>query len=141
MKLSTILITLLLIGGFVSGYSGFYGALMAQYGNTSTNFSSLDQSANVTSKISSGMGIMGAAQGDTIESTSYTGALAPLNLVFAAYNAGMLVLSTPNMFYNIIADLWGVMDMPLWVKTMLYGIIGVIVLFSIVEFITGRPTE
>lgn len=138
MKIGTILITLLLIGGFVSGFAGFYGALASQYGMTSHNFTSMSRAEQIANDTSSMMGIVNSSQSDTSAGNYIT--LAPTNLLFGAYHAAMLVFNTPMYFISIFSDLMSVIGLPNWVSPMIIGIIGIIVLFALIEFITGRPT-
>jgi hypothetical protein len=141
MKLATILITLLLIGGFVTGFAGFYGALATQYSKSSHNFTTIVQSEEIAERVNTSMQTMKEAeQNKTIVSEIVAVVSAPLNLLYGAFNVGMLILQTPIYFYNIVNDLMVATDAPFWLQTMLFGIIGVIVLFAVVEFLTGRQT-
>jgi len=141
MKLAEILITLLLIGGFVTGFAGFYGGLASQYSKSSTNFTTMVQSEQIAERINSTMQTMEQAEQEKgIISQVVAVVSAPLNLLYGAFNAGMLVLQTPTYFGNIINDLMVVSGIPFWVQTMVYGIITVIVLFAIIQFLTGRET-
>jgi len=141
MKLATILITLLLIGGFVTGFAGFYGALATQYGMSSKNFTTMVQSEEIAERINTTMQTMETAEQEKgIVSQVIAVVSAPLNLLYGAFNSGMLVLQTPTYFGNILNDLMGLTNIPFWVQTMVYGIITVIVLFAIITFLTGRET-
>lgn len=142
MKLATIIITLLLIGGFVTGMSTFYGALSTSYGMNSTNFSTMVRSEEISTNIETQMQTMKAAeQNQTIVTQVLTALSAPLNLAYGAFNAGMIVLQAPIYFDTMITDLMIATGAPIWVKTMAYGIISVIVLFAIIGFLTGRDVS
>jgi hypothetical protein len=82
------------------------------------------------------MELMGAENEPSTTGTIVT--FAPLNLIFNAYNAGMLVLKTPSIFQNIITTLADAWTIPGWVTVMLFAIIGLIVLGTVIYFITGR---
>jgi len=141
MKLSAILITLLLIGGFVTGFASFYGGLSSQYSKSSKNFTTMVQSEEIYERINTSMQTMKQAeQNNTIVTQIVAVVSAPLNLLYGAFNAGMLVLQTPTYFGNILTDLMTLTNIPSWIQTMVYGIITVIVLFAIIEFVTGRTT-
>lgn len=145
MRLSQILIVLLLVGGFTTGIAGFYGGLATQYGKTSTNFSTMSQSEAIASDINASMQIMKAAeQNRTIVSQIVAVVSAPLNLLFGAYNAGMIIMRTPAYFSSILSDIIvaipGTGGVGGWVWIMVYGILSVIVLAAIIQFITGRET-
>lgn len=141
MKLAPILITLLVIGGFVTGMTTFYGALITHYSSDLNISSSMTMNTtNQTYEQVNSMMSKITAQNKTVESGSIT-ADAPVNLLFATYDAIMLVLKTPTYFISIFSDLMSIGGIPYWVQTMIYGIITVIILFAIFEFISGRATE
>ena len=141
MKLTMIVITLLLVMGFVSGYMGFFGALAGQYGtNIPENFASMNMSSSMASNIQTDI----ANQQDKIDtaqnesSNVLGGATAPVNLISGAFSAGMMLLNAPNYFIAIVSDLTNAAGMPNWVGTMLIGIISISILGAIIYFITQR---
>ena len=142
MKLSTILITLLLVAGFATGFAGFYGAMFTEYNQNASIVSS--STLNVTGQIYEKTESMYEEIEQSSNQTVNSGAsviTGPMNLIYGAYNAGMLVLKTPTLFNAIISDVLTSAKVPLWAQTMIYAIISIIVLFAIIEFLTGRATE
>lgn len=141
MKLATILITLLLIGGFVTGFGGFLGALAGEYGTSTEGFEALNTSAGwyqeLQNDTSSMYGTMNESQSQGFD-TSSLDAWSPTNLVFGAYNAAMLVIQAPAYFMQIIYDLGSAVGVPGWFITMLYAIVSVTVIFALIGFLTGR---
>ena len=148
MRLATILITLLLIGGFTTGVVGFYGALLATYGiadNSPISSYTLNTTNQTYEMISNQSTMMSSAQRNVSAGTS-TSSEAPWNLIIGSYQAVMLILQTPTYLISISSDLMGAgnaygLGMPMWVSTMIGGIIFIIVLFALISFITGRETE
>jgi hypothetical protein len=141
MNLTTLVITLLVIAGFVTGISGFYGAMTTEYGmTTSKDFSTLNASSdyfNRTQSMTNNMyGIVAASQNKS--SGSGILSIAPLNLLYGAYDAFMLVLQTPGYFIAIISDIGSIAGIPAWVMTLATAIVLVIILGAIISFITGR---
>lgn len=142
MKLAPILITLLLIGGFITGINSFYGAMMTKYSmadGSPTSTTTLNITNQTYENVESMMGEVGS-QNRTVD-IGVSILEGPANLIFGAYNAIMLMLKTPSFFLAIFSDLIGIPGIPWWVQTMVYGIVSVIILFAIIEFLTGRATE
>jgi hypothetical protein len=141
MKLTTIIVTLLLIGGFTMGIGGFYGALIAGYGTSDNNplsSATMNMTNRTFEKIQGMTGSLDQNQsttGGTITSD------APTNLITNAFIVGSLILQTPELFSSLISDLTGISGVPTWVGTMVWGIISVIIIFAFIEFITGRQTQ
>jgi hypothetical protein len=140
MRLANILITVLLIGGFSMGFAGFFGSIASPSCLTSHNFTSMNYINQVANTTQSMYGIVNESQTQSFSSGNIL-SIAPVNLLFGAYNAGMLILQTPIFFYSMIYDLTSILGFPAWVAIMLYGIILIIVVFSIISFITGRAAD
>ena len=143
MNLTTIIITLLVIGGFVTGISSFYGAMAANYGlTTSKDFSTLNASSSYFNQTQSMTDNMYGTVAESQNKSSGSGILsiAPLNLLYGAYDAFMLILQTPGYFIAIVRDLGTIAGIPAWVMTLATAIVLVIILGAIIGFITGRLT-
>ncbi len=106
MKITALMILLLLLAGFVSGFAGFYGAMLTEYGANTTSFTSLQHTQDIFNKTEPLYTTMqNATQNKTI-STDIWGALtAPANLVIAAFQGIMTLFSLPTLFGNIFNDL------------------------------------
>lgn len=138
MKMFELLITLLVIGGFAAGLTGFYGALASEYGASYHNFSTIDQSASVYADVNSTLQIVNTSQSEDSANNVFT--TAPGNYLLGAFKAGMMILKTPTYFYAIITDLMGIVGLPSWVGIMVIGIISIIIAALIIDFITGRQS-
>ena len=119
----------------------FFGALAGQYNTTIPNdFSSMNMTSamatNVRTDISNQQNRIDSSQNTSSEILG--GATAPTNLITGAFSAGMLVLNAPGYFIAIINDLSNAAGMPDWVGTMLIGIVSIVILGSIIYFITQR---
>lgn len=139
MKLETIMLSLILIGGFTLGLAGWYGALLAQYG-VADNSPLSSQTLNITNqtytKISESYDTMqSSSNNNTVSVGTNTQVSGPVNLVFGAYAAALLVLDTPKFFQSIITDLLSVAGFPSWVWLVVMGSIFIIILFSVIRFI------
>jgi len=145
MKIITILITLLLVMGFVTGFMGFFGGLAIQYGTTiPEDFSAMNMTStmagNLNSDIDSIQSKVDESQNKSSDSI-FGGASAPLGLVSGAFDAGMMVLNAPGYFVAIINDLSTAAGLPNWVGTMLIGIVSIIIIGAIIQFITSREVS
>jgi len=131
------MITLLLIAGFISGYAGFYGALMTSYDLTEQNFTTLSKTEEIFNQTEEMYSIVNASQKENPSAYDIFVGI-PSNLLVGAYRAGMLVLTIPNFFHAIIVDMGSMVGVARWVIDVLLGIMFVIVIAGIIYFITGR---
>lgn len=123
--------------------TGFYGAMMAKYSlpdNSPISSATLNATDSTYNRLGGMINRTETSMNRTVDSG---GSLldAPTNLAFGVYDSIMLILQVPSFFLGIISDMMSVWDIPVWVQTMAYGIITVVVLFAIFSFITGRETE
>lgn len=147
MKIGTLILTLLLVGGFVTGFAGFFGAMAVRYGVADSpgyqDFDSLNMSSqyyiDVQNDIQSQYDTMNSAQNQSIDTTT-TDAWGPGNLINGAYNAGWLVIKTPMYFIALIYDVGKAAMIPDWAMTMLIATVMCIVIFAVISFLTGRET-
>ena len=141
MKIAPLVISILLIGGFMLGLTGWYGSLMLNYSMPdSSPFGTDSQNAvsNTSQKIADMMGKMDqnkSVSGGNLQTD------APTNMINNVFDAGWLVLSLPNLFSSLITDMTSVWGVPTWVPGLITAIIGAIILFAIIAFVSGRETE
>jgi hypothetical protein len=142
MKIATILITLLLIGGFISGIGGFYTGLMASYPGADNSTPLSSATMNMTNRTQEAFSDMtGTLNQNKSASSGSVTSDAPTNLITNAFVAGNMILKTPALFSALITDITGIAGVPTWVSVMIWGIISVIIVFAVIEFITGRQTQ
>ena len=135
--LSYLLIILIVISGFVVGYTSFYAALLESYSFTGTNTSSLRKTQEIFNKTEEMYETINASQSQNIEAGSFL-LTAPINLLTGAYRAGILVLNIPNYFQAFIHDMGNMVGVPTWVTDMGMGIILVLIIAGIIMFVLGR---
>lgn len=145
MKIGTLVLTLLLVGGFVTGFAGFFGSMAAKYNVADSpgfhDFGSLNASSqyynDVQGTLNTQYDTMGNAQNNSIDITA-TDAGAAGNLFNGAYNAAWLVIKTPTYFIALIYDIGKAAMIPDWAMTMLIAAILCVVIFALIQFLTGR---
>ena len=138
MKISSLLIIIFLISGFVTGFIGFYGALMAANGLTPADFSTSTNTSETLTSIETMYNITEASQNTTAVSGTATSD-APYNLLTGAFNAVMQTLNLPIFFFGLVTDLTTkVTGMPVWFAGIVNGIILVMIIAGLVKFFSGR---
>ena len=137
MKISSLLIVIFLISGFVSGFTLFYGALMNANDLSIYDFNTSANTSQTMSTIESIYNITEASQNTTAVSTS-TGFTGPENIITGGYNVIMQVVNLPIFFGGLITDLTSkIFGLPIWATTMFYGIITILIIAAIMTAILG----
>lgn len=136
-KLSSILITVFITGMFVSGFIGLAGAIItlpsrgeySRSNETSESIQTIERMYNITEASQNQSREGGDFQSDVLS-----------NFIAGAWNAVIGIIEIPAFFGGVIADVTGLPGMPEWFAAGLYGIVGVVVLFAIYYFFTGRDS-
>lgn len=135
MRLSEMIIILLLVSGFVTGFAGFYGAMMTAYDKSPENFSSLEQTTQVYERTEEMYERINATSEDQISSGTWV-ITTPLNLLIGSFRAGLLALQIPNYFQNLFTDLsTRVFGVPVWITSMVMALIFIMVIAGIITFL------
>ena len=137
MRLTEIMVILFLFVGFVSGFVGFYMALMDSYGASYTDLSSFNQTQRIYNKTYEMYSTFNQTKSEPPSPVDYI-LQVPAYLINGIYTAGMVAIEIPNLFSTIISDAVVMTGAPAWVGLIFWGIIAMIVMGSIIYFITGK---
>lgn len=137
MRISTLLITIFLISGFVSGFIGFYGSMISANSLTPYDFTRSSNTTEQSLTLEMIYNISEASQNTTAVSGSAT-TEGPMNIITGGYNIIMQVLNMPVFFGSLITDMTSkVFGIPLWFQTILYAIISIVIIAAIVNALIG----
>jgi len=125
---------------FSTGFIGFYSAMLNANGLTAQGFSYANNTSATVNSLNNIYNTIETSQNQSTGLASGIVSFAPINLLFAAFNAVMTALQTPVFFYNLITDMTAqITGFPLWVSGMFVSIIMIIVISAVIYLIIGRP--
>lgn len=138
MRISELIIIILVIAMFSTGFLGFYGALMNANNLTPQNFTGVNNTSSTVTSIRTMHSDISSAQNTTGTSGNII-SFAPLNLLHGAYNAVMQAFTLPGIFVNIIGELTSsITGWPRWASDSMNAIIMIIVISALIYLIIGR---
>lgn len=136
-KISTLLITVIITGMFVTGIIAFAGAMVSL--PASATFNNSNSTSNAIKTLESMYNITESSQNVSRQGGDYDSDVLS-NFIAGAWNSAIQVMAVPAFFGGLIADLTGMAGMPDWFATGLYTIMSVTVLFAVYYFWTGRDS-
>lgn len=136
MKISSILVSLLLLSGFIAGFYSFYYNIGTQYGVTGIN----DTGLASISYIATVSNFTNSIQTNTTAKRGFLDTLyTDTAIIFGVFEN---ILTLPVILIAVIWDFVNVVSavtsIPPWFTSMCITIISVLVIFKVVEFFTNR---
>lgn len=132
-KLSSLIIGIIVFSGVAVGITSFYGNMLGNYNQTTTNVSYLDKSAAVSANITA---MESALMEDGVSSISVLEI--PYLIARGAFNAIKVLFQSMNIIGSIIADLSVLLNLPVWFVSMILIIISVTIVFGIIGAILKK---
>ena len=138
MKISTLMISVFLIGLFSAGFITFYSSLLGANAMSTSNFTSTNNTSTTMNYLNEIYSKTEQGQNTTVP-TSLLSDSAPTNIWAAAFNAVMYSFKMPDFFVGLIGDFTSeVTGVPDYVGGFLVAIVMVIVIASLIYLIIGR---
>lgn len=128
MEVRNLIIVAVIFSGVIIGLSGFYTDLADSYGRGVTDLASFNRTREAQNEITQ---LKESIEGETVETGTFVDILAT-----GVFTTLKLVMSVPDIFSTIIADISQIVGLPSWFTTMLLSLITIVVVFQIIKAVT-----
>ena len=134
MKITSLLLIAIIIGGFATGLLSFHAAVLVSGGKTPQNLNEINDTSNVVSSLQGMYNITEAAQNISVSTTGTD--VGNQNLISAAFSGMMRAFQLPNFFQTLIKGLTA-QYIPTWVFDMLVAAAMLMVIAALYYFFRG----
>lgn len=133
MKLSSLIIGIVIFSASAIGITAFYGDMLGNYNQTTTNVSYLDKSAAISANITA---METAMLSDGVSSISILEI--PYMVARGAFNAIKILFQSMNIFASLVSDLSILLNLPSWFISMILLILSITIVFGLLSAILKK---